>query len=227
VSLRELDLLLSMVNGFHLHLGYEVAFSIQRQGTNPRIGAIFVGAYITRLVRQMGLLPGTVISGMRVVGGVLPVSIETLRSMGMLHRVQTARGIEYQIRRDTDPPAPPASTSAPTTSAPSGPSYSRPDTSTNRHLRRPGKVYCSYSSFLWMQSSLQCIASHMGVRLSPPPSSPDDSPPRQPAGPVGPSAPPAEPSAPPTDPPAPAPALSGSDSGSESEFGDHGPGDEG
>jgi len=219
VSLRELDMLMSMVDGFHLHLGFEVAYYIHRQGTNPRIGAIFVGPYITRIIRSMGLLPCDIISGLRAIGGVLPVTIETLRSMGMLRRIQTAQGIMYQVRRDPDL----ASTSAPTAAAPSRPSSSHRGASTSR----PEKVYCSLSSFLWMQWSIQRIASHMGVTLSPPPSSPDDSPPRQATDPAGPFVPPPASSAPPTDPPAPAPAVSGSDLGSESESGDDREGDAG
>lgn len=59
VSLRDFDFLLSMVDCFHMHLGYEVVVSISQQGTSPRIGALFVDPYITWLVRHLGAVQGT------------------------------------------------------------------------------------------------------------------------------------------------------------------------
>lgn len=41
----------------------------------------------------MGILEGT--DRMRIVCGVASMTLDTLRSMGMLQRVQTARGVEY------------------------------------------------------------------------------------------------------------------------------------
>lgn len=35
INRRDFEFLLSMVKGFHLHLGHEVAHSIHHQGTNP------------------------------------------------------------------------------------------------------------------------------------------------------------------------------------------------
>lgn len=90
VSHRDFDFLLSMTDGFHLHLGYEVAGSISHQGAIPRIGALFVGPYISRLIRYMRILEGN--DRMRLVGSVTPMTLETLRSMGMLQRVQTVGG---------------------------------------------------------------------------------------------------------------------------------------
>lgn len=64
-----------MVDGFHMHLGYEVAVSISHHGTNPHISALIIGPYITCLVCHMGAFLGT--DRMRVVGGVAPMSLET------------------------------------------------------------------------------------------------------------------------------------------------------
>lgn len=47
VSRRDFDYLLSMIDGFYLHLGYGVALALHHQGTDPRVGVIFVGPYIT------------------------------------------------------------------------------------------------------------------------------------------------------------------------------------
>lgn len=88
-----------MVDGFHLHLGYEVAVSIAHQGTNPYIGALFICPYITRVIRHMGLLQGT--DCMRIVKRFAAMSLETLRSMGMPQRVHTARGVEYRVQQST------------------------------------------------------------------------------------------------------------------------------
>lgn len=55
VSGRDFDFLLSMVDGFHLHLEYQVVISIAYQGTSSRIGALFVRPYITRLFKHIGL----------------------------------------------------------------------------------------------------------------------------------------------------------------------------
>lgn len=71
--MAKIDFHLSTMNGFHLHLGYEVAASISHQGINPRIGALFVGPYITRLIRRMGILER--VDRMRVVCGVASVTL--------------------------------------------------------------------------------------------------------------------------------------------------------
>lgn len=56
VSLRDFDFLLSIVDSFHMHLGYEVTVSISHQGTSPPIGTILIGLYITQLVHRLGAL---------------------------------------------------------------------------------------------------------------------------------------------------------------------------
>lgn len=76
-----------------------MAVSITHQGISLLIGALFVGPYITCVIKYMGLLQGT--DRMRIVGGFAVMSLETLRSMGMLYRVQTARGIKYRVRQST------------------------------------------------------------------------------------------------------------------------------
>lgn len=86
ISCGDFNFLLNMIDGFYLHLGYEVAVSILHQGTDPRIGALFVGPYITHLIRCMGILKGA--DRLRVVGGVGAMTLETLSSMGMLQRRQ-------------------------------------------------------------------------------------------------------------------------------------------
>lgn len=41
---------------------------------------------------------------MRVVGGMAPMMLETLRSMRLVHRVETTRGTEYHVTLADDPP---------------------------------------------------------------------------------------------------------------------------
>lgn len=85
-----------MLEGFELHSGYKVAVSIAHQGTDLRIGALFIIPYITRLVRGMCILEGT--DNMRMVGGVASMSLETLRSMGMLQSVHTAHEVDNWVQ---------------------------------------------------------------------------------------------------------------------------------
>lgn len=82
VNYHDFNFLLGMVDGFHIHLGYEVVVSITHQGIDARIGALFVCPYIIHVIRYVGLLQGT--DCMRIVGGFLALSLETLRSLGML-----------------------------------------------------------------------------------------------------------------------------------------------
>lgn len=84
-----------MLDVFEVHFGYKVVVSIAHQGTNPRISSLFVGPYITRLVKGMGILEG--IGKMRMVGAVASISLETPRSMGALQHVYTAQRIECHI----------------------------------------------------------------------------------------------------------------------------------
>lgn len=51
------------------------------------MGAFFVGPYITWLARHMGVLQGT--ARMVMIEVVAPMTIETLHSMRMVHRVMT------------------------------------------------------------------------------------------------------------------------------------------
>lgn len=99
VSRRDFDFVPSMVDAFHLHLGYVVAVSIAHQGTTPRIGALFVSSYITSAIRHMGHLKG--IDRMMIVGGFAVMSLEILRLMGMLQRVYSARGVYYRVCQST------------------------------------------------------------------------------------------------------------------------------
>lgn len=65
ISWRDFEFLLSMLDRFELHLGYKVTVSIVYQGTNPHTGSLFVGPYISWLIRVMRIIEGT--DRMRVV----------------------------------------------------------------------------------------------------------------------------------------------------------------
>lgn len=126
-----------MVDRFHLQLGYEVAIFIAQQGLDPSIKDLFVGPYITHLVRHMGILQ--VPDCMRIVRGVARMTIETLRSMGMLQLVLTTRGVEYRVKKPTDSSSTVASYLPPTGDA--VPTSPQPGTTTRqdhvRHLMPP------------------------------------------------------------------------------------------
>lgn len=85
-----------MIDRVEIHLGYEVGVSIVHQGTNPRIGSLFISSYITQLIRGMHILEGT--NQMKVVGGVTFITLTTLRSIGMLQCMHIARGVKYCVR---------------------------------------------------------------------------------------------------------------------------------
>lgn len=72
----DFDFLLRMVDGFHLHLSYEVDVSISHQGTDIWVGFFFIDPYITWLVLGMGILEGT--QRMRIVGDATLMTLETL-----------------------------------------------------------------------------------------------------------------------------------------------------
>lgn len=55
VNRRNFNCLLSIINGFHWHLGYEISLAIHHQVIDHRVGVIFTGPYISRLIRRMGL----------------------------------------------------------------------------------------------------------------------------------------------------------------------------
>lgn len=67
-----------------IHLGHLVAEAFLRQGQRTKLGAIFVGPYMTRLIRCMGLLKCT--RGMTMVGDVAALGPATLRVIGLVER---------------------------------------------------------------------------------------------------------------------------------------------
>lgn len=114
---------------------------------------------------HMGLLQGN--DRMRIVGGFTAMSFDTLKSMGMLHRVHTNRGVKYWVRQSTAltvaSSVPPANDDASTP----------PLLATTPHQRSrsppgaPNHITCSSEAFRWLQRSVTRIAEHLGVRLSP------------------------------------------------------------
>lgn len=56
INRRDFDFLLCMLDRFYLHLGYDVVVSIAHQGMDPCISTLFVGPYITLMIRGMGIL---------------------------------------------------------------------------------------------------------------------------------------------------------------------------
>lgn len=61
VSRRDFNYLLSMVVGFRLCLGYEIALAIHHQAIDSRVEAIFIGPCISLLIRGMGLQGGLIV----------------------------------------------------------------------------------------------------------------------------------------------------------------------
>ena len=64
---------------------------IAHQGKHDRLSTIFVGYYITELVRAMGILDHT--RAIQIVGTTTPFCLDTLCLMGVI----TSQGIGYII----------------------------------------------------------------------------------------------------------------------------------
>lgn len=62
-----------------------------------QVGVLFVGPYITRLVWGMGALEGT--DRIRIMGNVISMTLETLRSMGMLESILKAHGVRVSCMK--------------------------------------------------------------------------------------------------------------------------------
>ena len=74
----------SIVDRILIHLGYAIASFIQHQSHDPRIVVISVDLYIIRLLRDVGVLTST--NEMERVGGSVPLSMKTLRAIGIVQR---------------------------------------------------------------------------------------------------------------------------------------------
>lgn len=156
---------LSMVDGFHLHLGHKVAFSIHNKGTNHKIFILFVGPYITWLVRGIRCLEETHMT--RIMCGYGKITLGTLRSIGMLKATCTTQGTEYwvidtlsvAVTGPDSPSLPPAQCYPRTSLARTSFSHATPPTS-SLHFRR-----C-------LRRLLMRITNHLGMQRLPPQPSP-------------------------------------------------------
>lgn len=87
---------------------------------------------------------------MLVVGGMAPMTLETLHSMSLVHRVMTVQGIEYYLtlpedQLATDVAAPTSTSSPETPLATSSPPHSLPPSATF------GLIFYSSAEFQWLQ----------------------------------------------------------------------------
>lgn len=73
-----------MVLSEPLHLGHIIAEYLRHQGQYARVGVLFSGPYITRLIMGMGLLDA--IRGIEKTIAPAPLGLETMRMMGMIRR---------------------------------------------------------------------------------------------------------------------------------------------
>jgi len=73
-----------MVKNVPLHLGYVLAEYLRHQGQYARVGVIFAGPFITRLLIGMGLRDSVRRAEQTVTPA--PITLETLRLMGMARR---------------------------------------------------------------------------------------------------------------------------------------------
>lgn len=60
-STEETDFLLSMLDGFQMHLGHKVAISIAHHGTDSPIRSFFVSLYITKWIRGWAFSWGPIV----------------------------------------------------------------------------------------------------------------------------------------------------------------------
>lgn len=89
VSLRDFPYIISMVNGFHFHLGHEVTLTMHHQAVDPRVGVIFVGLYISRPIWGMGLLARN--RGMRMEDDSILITLNTLKAMRLVQPIRIAQ----------------------------------------------------------------------------------------------------------------------------------------
>ena len=102
VTRSDLLMLYSIIEHYPIHLGHLLAELLYHQGTHSRLGAIFAGPFITRLIKGMGLLDQT--QGMKIVGSMTPLGVQTLVSMGIIERVgDRIRLVQTQGARAQDP----------------------------------------------------------------------------------------------------------------------------
>lgn len=83
----------SILERYPLHMGHLFAEILSHKGKFIRLGAIFAGPYITRLIRGMRLMKRT--QGMKVVDAITMLRILTLVSIRIIER----RGNTYHLQR--------------------------------------------------------------------------------------------------------------------------------
>lgn len=81
ISYYDFKYLLSIVDGVPYHLGYVVATILHHQAIDSWINVIFVGSYITQLIRGMNLLEG--VDKMRWVGGFTPINLDNFYAISI------------------------------------------------------------------------------------------------------------------------------------------------
>ena len=104
VTRTDLLMLYSIVERYPIHLGHLFATLIAHQGISIRLGSIFVGPYITRMIRGLGLIELT--RGMKVVGSIAPLGMPTLLSIGMVRKSGTTYRLKQHEGRSARDPGP-------------------------------------------------------------------------------------------------------------------------
>ena len=82
VTHSDLNIIFNMFERYPIHLRHLFADLIAHQGQYAHLGMIFVGPYITLLIRGMGLLERT--RTMDVIGDMAPLGTSTLLSIGLM-----------------------------------------------------------------------------------------------------------------------------------------------
>lgn len=102
---------------------------------------------------------------MRIKGGSAPITLDTLRAMRMVQPIRIAHKTQFRViggvaslAKPVSPPSPPAPHSPSTPPTKPSTSHAAPSMSSPLYRR-------------WIGRSMMRIAAHLGVQLSPPPSS--------------------------------------------------------
>ena len=104
VTRTDLLMLYSIVEHYPIHLGHLFGVLLAHQGTSIRLGSIFTGPYIMRMIRGLRLIE--LARGMRIVGSIVPLGMPTLLSIGIVKKSGTTYRLERHGGRNARDPGP-------------------------------------------------------------------------------------------------------------------------
>lgn len=98
---KELRILHSMTRVLSIHVGHLLVASLTKQGRNKRAKAIFMGPYMTILMKELGIFDQLLWMLLSVEPIYLDMTV--LSSMRMVHSRVRPHGVIYKLRGEEDP----------------------------------------------------------------------------------------------------------------------------